>query len=61
MNKYIVVYCDMDGKYKAQIGIKGLPDKYGKPKIFKTKKEANEFIKRKTYGGMSHYYEIEKI
>ena len=33
----------------------------GNIKIFERKKDANEWIKKNSYGGMSHKYEIVKL
>ena len=43
-----------------QICTNNKPDKYGKRKLFKTKKEAQQWIDRKSFKGMSFKYEIRK-
>lgn len=35
--------------------------KYGKPYVFDSKESAEMFVKRRTYKGMSHNYEIEIV
>ena len=51
----------VDGFYKSQLNKKGKPDKYGEPMLFKDEKEAKDYIKRKTYPGMSFHYEIKEV
>lgn len=55
---YIVIKND-SGYRQAYTG-KGF-SKYLTPKVFKTIKEAEDFISRRSYKGMSHYYEIKEI
>ena len=57
---YYIVYHDRDGHYKAIIDKTGTPNKYGEKKYFKTKKAAAEWIEKKSYPYMTHYYTIEK-
>lgn len=52
---YIV---EVDGFIRSQIDVKGNPNKYGKKKLFKTKKAAEEWINKRSYKGMSFKYEI---
>lgn len=56
MKKFRIVM--VDGWYKAVICKNDKPDKYGTPKDFKTRKEAEEWIKKNSYKGMSFKYEI---
>ncbi len=57
---YYIVYCDIDGRFRAIIDTAGKPNKYGKPKLFQRKKDALAWIEWKTYAGMTHYYEVKK-
>ena len=50
--------CMVDGYIRTAIDVKGKPDKYGKPKNFETKADAELWIKKHTYKGMSWKYEI---
>ena len=50
--------CMVDGFLRSAIDDKGKPNKYGKPKDFKTKEEAEKWIKKHSYNGMSWKYEI---
>ena len=50
--------CMVDGFLRSAIDDKGKPNKYGKPKDFKTKEEAKKWIKKHSYNGMSWKYEI---
>ena len=50
--------CMVDGAYRAAIDVKGKPNEYGKPKDFETKTEAESWIKKHSYKGMSWKYEI---
>lgn len=43
------------------IDIKGKANKYGTPKEFKTRKDAQAWIDKHTYTGMSHHYEIKEV
>lgn len=44
--------CKVDGFIHSAIDVKGKPNKYGKPKDFKTKSEAEKWIKKHSYKGM---------
>lgn len=55
---YIIVECD--GYIRSAIDVRGQANKYGEPKKFKTKKDAQAWIKKHSYGGMSFHYEIMK-
>lgn len=59
MKKYIVV--EIDGFIHTQICENGRPSKYGNPKKFDTKEDAQKWIDRKSYKGMSWRYEISPI
>ena len=50
----------IDGKIREAIDIKGKANKYGIVKEF-TYEEAQNFISKHTYIGMSHKYEIIEI
>ena len=50
--------CMVDGFLRSAIDVKGKPNKYGKPKDFETKEEAEKWIKKHSYNGMSWKYEI---
>ena len=50
--------CEVDGFIRSAIDVKGKPNKYGTPKEFKTKAEAEKWIKNHSYKGMSFKYEI---
>ena len=43
------------------INKKGRPDKYTSPKLFKTREEAQAWIDKHSYKGMSWKYEIEEV
>lgn len=58
MTHYIIV--EVDGFIRSAIDTKGKPNKYGTPKEFKTRKDAQAWIDKKTYVGMSWHYEIVK-
>lgn len=58
MKIYKVVY--VDGNYRAAICLNNKPDKYGQPKIF-TKEDAEKWIQRHTYKGMSFKYVIKEV
>lgn len=55
---YNVVW--VDGFMRACIDEKGKANKYGKPKLFKTKKDADAWVKKNSYKGMSFRYEVVK-
>ena len=51
----------VDGRIRSTwCGSKAGFTKYGKPYVFKTIKEAEQFIERRSYDGMSWKYEIIK-
>lgn len=50
----------IDGWSRQQIDITGVPNRYGKPKLFKTKKEAQKWIDKNSYPLMSFWYEIKE-
>lgn len=51
----------IDGWSRQQIDITGVPNRYGKPKLFKTKKEAQKWIDKNSYPLMSFCYEIKEM
>ena len=51
----------VDGIYRAQIDIKNKPNKYGVCKKFKTREDAQGWIDRHSYKGMSFHYEISEV
>lgn len=55
------VIVKVDGKLRAIIDTHGEPNKYGKPKEFKNRKEAEKWVERKSYGGMSYKYVIKEV
>ena len=58
MKKEIFHVCMVDGECRAAIDVNGKPNKYGKPKDFETKDDAEKWIKKHSYNGMSWTYEI---
>lgn len=54
---YIV---EVEGIIRSIIDKKGKANKYGEPKLFKTKKEADNWILKKSYKGMTHHYEVKE-
>lgn len=56
---YIVV--EINGHWHAQIDKTGHANKYGEPKLFKSRKEAQAWVERHSYKGMSFRYEIEEV
>lgn len=50
----------VDGLWRAAICTDGKPSKYGKPQKFSSYKEAEEWIAKNSYRGMSYRYEIVK-
>jgi len=55
---YVVV--EVDGIWRAAIDRKGKANKYGEPKIFKSADDAQKWIDRRTYKGVSVHYEIKE-
>ena len=53
---FIIV--EVDGWLRSAIDEKGKPNKYGKPKLFKTREDAEKWVERRSYPGMSWKYEI---
>ena len=51
---------EVDGFIRSCIDVHNKANKYGIPKEFKTKKDAEKWIERHTYKGMSFRYEIKK-
>ena len=59
---YYVVYVDESGHgYRAIIDKTGVPNKYGDWKLFRTRKQAQQWIDRKSYPMMSYHYEIREV
>ena len=54
---YIV---EIDGPLRNTINKNGQPDKYSEPKMFKTAVDAQKWIDRHSYKGMSMRYEIRE-
>ena len=52
---------EVDGFIRSCICENNKADKYGEPKNFKTIEDAKEWIKKHSYKGMSHRYEIVKV
>lgn len=52
---------EVDGIIRSCICKNNRADKYGEPKNFKTTEDAKEWIKKHSYKGMSHRYEIVKV
>lgn len=52
---------EVDNGIRSQIDTKGKPNKYGDPKLFKSKKDAQKWIDRRTYKGMTWHYEIQEV
>ena len=48
----------VDRSVRTSIDVKGKPNKYGTPKDFKTKADAELYIKKHSYNGMSWKYEF---
>ena len=53
---FIIV--EVDGWLRSAIDEKGKPNKYGKPKLFKTREDAEKWVEKRSYQGMSWRYEI---
>lgn len=51
----------VDGWIRACICTDNKADKYGKPKEFKTRKDAQKWIDKYSYKGMSFKYEISEV
>ena len=59
MKKYKVV--EVDSFFRAHIDIKGKSNEYGEPKLFNTRKEAENWVKKHSYKGMSFGYDIMEV
>lgn len=59
MNRFIIV--EVDGIIRSAICKDGKANKYGEPKIFKTLREAQKWIDKHSYAGMSFKYEIVEV
>ena len=51
----------VDGIYRASIDKKNTINKYGEPRLWKTREEAEHWIERHSYKGMSFRYEIKEV
>lgn len=51
----------VDGWIRQQIDKTGIPNRYGEAKLFKTKKDAQKWIDKNSYWGMSFSYEIKEV
>ena len=51
----------VDGIYRASIDKKNNINKYGDPRLWKTRDEAEHWIERHSYKGMSFHYEIKEV
>lgn len=59
MAKYIII--EVDGMRRRPISaVNGKADPYTPPRVWKTRKDAEEWIRRRTYKGMSFRYEIKE-
>lgn len=59
MTEYIII--EVDGPMRWPISaVTGKADPYTTPRKWKTRKEAEEWIRRRTYKGMSFRYEIKE-
>lgn len=52
---------EIDGCIRSMIDTMGKANKYGKPKLFKTKRDAEAWISKRSYKGMSFKYEIHNV
>ena len=57
--KFIVV--EVDGIIRTPIAKNNKPDKYSDPKVFDTFIDAEKWIVKHTYKGMSFHYDISAI
>ena len=51
----------VDGIYRACIDKKNTVNKYGEPRLWKTREEAKHWIEAHSYKGMSFNYEIKEV
>ena len=58
--KWIVIQHE-DKYHREHIDEKGKPNKYGKPKIFNREVDAWEWVRKKSYKGMSHYFSVKEV
>lgn len=56
---YKIVY--VDGVYHAAIDKKNRINKYGDPRLWSTREEAQHWIDKHSYKGMSFHYEIKEV
>lgn len=52
---------EVDGLWRACICVNNKADKYGTPKLFKTKGDAQKWVDKHSYKGMSFHYEIMEV
>lgn len=52
---------EVDGIIRTQICVDNKPDKYGKAKLFTSWKQAYQWIRKRSYKGMSYKYEIVEV
>ena len=52
---------EVDGIIRSCICINNKADKYGTPKEFKTRKDAQAWIDKHSYKYMTHKYEIKEV
>lgn len=51
----------VEGWVRQQICTDGKPDKYGDPKLFRTRREAQKWASENSYKGMSFRYEVHRV
>lgn len=56
MKYYIIL--EVDNGIRTPISVTNKPDRYGVPRLFGTKKAAQNWINKRIYKGMSYHYEI---
>lgn len=52
---------EVDGFMRSCIDTQGRPNKYGTPKVFRSRKAAQHWIDAHSYKGMSFHYEIKEV
>lgn len=52
---------EVDGIWRAVICKNNKADKYGEPKNFLTRKDAQNWIDKRSYAGMSWRYEVVEV
>ena len=56
--KYKII--EVDGFLRSCIDVNGKANKYGKPKLFEKRADAEKWIEKRSYKGMSFHYEIKE-